>query len=165
MAKLFVAGFSKEVDEIAIAELFIPYGQINTIKLLADKETGKSLGYGFIEMQDQAGADLAVESLHGTTFNKGQLTVRLADNGVPPKKKGFPAKKPFSPLKKTASDTAKPSNGTARPYPNTASPYSDPKNRIPSGESKESTPPPVPVWKKPETTEEVPMKKKRPRLK
>lgn len=80
MAKLFIVGFPREIDEIQLVELFTAHGQVNSITIITDKDTGISKGYGFITMTDKAGSERAIAALDGMTFGSRQMTVKLADD-------------------------------------------------------------------------------------
>ncbi|MDN3551261.1 RNA recognition motif domain-containing protein [Mucilaginibacter aquaedulcis] len=77
LVKLFVGGFPLEIDELELAKLFAPHGDISTIKIVRDKKTRICKGYAFIEMNDREGAEAAVEALDGSDLNGKQLTVKL----------------------------------------------------------------------------------------
>jgi RNA recognition motif-containing protein len=79
MAKLFIVGFPKDFQQIALVELFSIHGTVNTVTLVTDKETGQPKGYGFITMNDDAGADRAVRALNGTTIGGRTISVRYAE--------------------------------------------------------------------------------------
>ena len=88
MVKLFIVGFSRDMQEIELVERFSAYGQVNTVTIVTNKETGKSLGYGFLTMTDQAGADRAIVALNGATIGDRQISVRVAeDKAVPSPRK------------------------------------------------------------------------------
>ena len=89
MIKLFVVGFPRDMDEMQLAQLFGPYGNIQLLTIARDKDSGKSKGFGFIQMDDQ-GAEQATASLNGYAFGDRLLEVRIAED------KQQPAKKPFS---------------------------------------------------------------------
>jgi RNA recognition motif-containing protein len=78
MIKLFVVGFPREMDEMQLAQLFGPYGDILFLTIARDKISGKSKGFGFIQMDDP-GAHLAIEALQGYTFADRQMEVRIAE--------------------------------------------------------------------------------------
>ncbi|MDB5145933.1 MAG: RNA-binding protein, partial [Mucilaginibacter sp.] len=79
MVKLFVGGFPLDMDELKLAELFAPHGDIRTIKLVRDKQTRVCKGYGFIEMADQVSAQNAVWVLNGQAMGDRQLTVSIRE--------------------------------------------------------------------------------------
>ena len=79
MVKLFVGGFPLDMDELKLAELFAPHGDIKTIKLVRNKQTRICKGYGFIEMADQVSALNAVWVLNGQAMGDRQLTVSIRE--------------------------------------------------------------------------------------
>ena len=79
MAKLFIVGFPKEMQEIELVELFSVHGTVDTVTIVTDKITGASKGYAFIAMTDDAGADRAIQALDGTHIGERTLNVRFAE--------------------------------------------------------------------------------------
>lgn len=79
MAKLFIVGFPKDYQQIALVELFSIHGTVNTVTLITEKDTGQPKGYGFITMTDDAGAQRAIEALNGITIEGRTVSVRVAD--------------------------------------------------------------------------------------
>ncbi len=77
LVKLFVGGFPLDIDELELAKLFAPHGDISTIKIVRDKRTRICKGYAFIEMNDRKGAEAAVQALDGTEMNGKPLTVNI----------------------------------------------------------------------------------------
>jgi len=77
--KIFVANLPPEYDEMGIATLFITYGEISTINLVTDPQTGRSKGFAFIEMPNDEEAINAISNLDKmqVTYNK-QLAVSQA---------------------------------------------------------------------------------------
>jgi RNA recognition motif-containing protein len=77
--KIFVANLPPEYDEMGIATLFITYGEISTINLVTDPQTGRSKGFAFIEMPNEEEALNAIGHLDKmqVTYNK-QLAVSQA---------------------------------------------------------------------------------------
>jgi RNA recognition motif-containing protein len=80
MAKLFIVGFPRDYQQIALLELFSIHGTVNTVTLITDKETGQPKGYGFITMNDEAGARRAIAALNGMTIEGRTVSVRIADD-------------------------------------------------------------------------------------
>ncbi|HMG08404.1 MAG TPA: hypothetical protein VK609_07830 [Mucilaginibacter sp.] len=112
MIKLFIVGFPRDMEEIELVELFSAYGTVNTITIITDKFTGKSLGYGFIMMTDQAGADRAIAAMDGASIDGRQISVRVAvDKRVSNEKTYAPA--PKSPAPKTGYKKVEPSSSSA----------------------------------------------------
>ena len=79
MAKLFIVGFPKEMQEIELVELFSVHGTVDTVTIVTDQITGNSKGYGFIAMTDDACADRAIQALDGTHIGERTLNVRFAE--------------------------------------------------------------------------------------
>ncbi len=77
MVKLFVSGFPLDIEEIELAKLFAPHGDIVTIKLVRDKKTRVCKGYGFIEVADEASAENIVAALNGEPMGDRKLTVNI----------------------------------------------------------------------------------------
>ncbi|MDB5110621.1 MAG: hypothetical protein JWR67_1735 [Mucilaginibacter sp.] len=77
LVKLFVGGFPLDIEEIELAKLFAPHGDISTIKIVRDKKTKLCKGYAFIEMNDRAGAEAATAALNATFLDGKELTVNI----------------------------------------------------------------------------------------
>ena len=65
LIKLFVVGFPLEIDELELAKLFAPNGDISTIRSFVIRKRVSEKGYAFMEMNDRKGAEAAAESLDG----------------------------------------------------------------------------------------------------
>lgn len=74
---IYVGNISHRATEQDLAELFSTYGEVSSAKIMIDKFTGKSRGFGFIEMEDSA-ARAAIEGLHEQEFMTRPLTVNEA---------------------------------------------------------------------------------------
>lgn len=59
-------------------QLFAQYGQVGKTQVISDRETGRSRGFGFVEMTSEAEANAAIEALNNTNFNGRPLTVNVA---------------------------------------------------------------------------------------
>lgn len=78
--KLFVAGLPYDLFDDELVEIFEKFGPIVSAKVAMDKETGKSRGFAFVEMQnDQDGLD-AIEHLNDISLGKKPLVVKQADD-------------------------------------------------------------------------------------
>jgi RNA recognition motif-containing protein len=77
MVKLFVGGFPLDIEEMELAKLFAPHGDISTIKIVRDKKTRICKGYAFIEMIEREGAENAVGALNGAAMAGKVLTVTI----------------------------------------------------------------------------------------
>jgi RNA recognition motif-containing protein len=96
MVTLFVGGFPLDMEEIELVKLFMPFGQVSTIKIIRDKKTRICKGYAFIEMHDQEAAEEAVANLNGRDMGDRSLAVKIRDENEKPKPKPFFPKKPYS---------------------------------------------------------------------
>jgi len=74
---IYVGNLPFDATEDQIRELFAQYGEVHSINLVADRDTGKPRGFGFVEM-DQAGAEAAIKALDNTEFNGRTLKVNQA---------------------------------------------------------------------------------------
>jgi len=74
--KLYVENLSFETTEIELKELFTQSGLVETVRIITDRDTGRSKGFGFVEMQE--GGDKAIAEMNGKDFNGRALTVNEA---------------------------------------------------------------------------------------
>jgi len=74
--KLYVGNLSFETTEIELKELFTQSGLVETVRIITDRDTGRSKGFGFVEMQE--GGDEAIAEMNGKKFNGRALTVNEA---------------------------------------------------------------------------------------
>ena len=82
MVKVFIGGFPLDIQEMELAMLFAPHGDISTLKIVRDKKTRVCKGYAFIEMVDRAGAENAVEVLNGTMIAGKALNVNINEEPI-----------------------------------------------------------------------------------
>jgi RNA recognition motif-containing protein len=84
MAKrLYVGNLAYGVSSEDLQELFEQYGQVRSAQVLIDRETGRSRGFGFIEMDNDADAEAAIEALDGNDHDGRRLTVNEAKPRTP----------------------------------------------------------------------------------
>jgi len=76
MKKLYVGNLSFETTEAEIKDLFAQSGEVSTVRIITDRDTGRSKGFGFVEMQE--GGDKAIAQMNGKDFNGRALTVNEA---------------------------------------------------------------------------------------
>lgn len=85
LTKIFISGYPYETDEVGLAQLVSPYGQISTVKIVRDKVSRKPKGYAFIEMATREAAENAVIALNGVEMQDKTLTVNIVEETpVPP---------------------------------------------------------------------------------
>ena len=75
---IFVASLSYQVSEADLRELFEEYGAVSSAKIITDRETGRSKGFGFVEMDDDSEGQRAIEELNGAEFDGRTLAVSVA---------------------------------------------------------------------------------------
>ena len=65
---IFVSSLSFKTKKEELAELFAPYGEVTSARIILDKVTRRSKGYGFVEMDNEEQANAAITALNGTEF-------------------------------------------------------------------------------------------------
>ena len=75
---IFIAGLSYNISDSELGELFTEYGEVTSSKVVTDRETGRSKGYGFIEMADEEAGNKAIEELNGAEVDGKTLSVSVA---------------------------------------------------------------------------------------
>ena len=78
MKKIFVGNLSFNMTEGELRSLFEPYGSVESVLIVTDRNTGRSRGFAFVEMADSGAADQAITALHGKEFGGRALTVNEA---------------------------------------------------------------------------------------
>jgi RNA recognition motif-containing protein len=76
--RIYVGNLSFNTEESQLEQLFAPLGQVDSVKLVRDHGTGRSRGFGFVEMGDDAQAQAACEALNEREFEGRRLTVNEA---------------------------------------------------------------------------------------
>jgi RNA recognition motif-containing protein len=76
--KLYVGNLSYEVDSSALEQLFTPHGTVTSAQIISDRETGRSKGFGFVEMGSDQEAQAASNALNGKDHGGRALTVNEA---------------------------------------------------------------------------------------
>ena len=78
MKKIFVGNFPFNTTESDIRQLFQPFGTVDTITIVTDRDTGRSRGFAFVEMPNNNEADAAIAALNGKDSGGRSLTVNEA---------------------------------------------------------------------------------------
>ncbi|HEY2826696.1 MAG TPA: RNA-binding protein [Pirellulales bacterium] len=76
--KLYVGNLSYDVDNSSLEALFTPFGEVKSAEVIQDRDTGRSKGFGFVEMADDNAAQEAIRGLHESQQNGRPLTVNEA---------------------------------------------------------------------------------------
>ncbi len=76
--KLYVGNLPFTVDEQELKNLFSEYGSVTSVQLITDRDTGRSKGFGFVEMSDDAEAGNAIDEMNGKDFGGRPVIVNEA---------------------------------------------------------------------------------------
>jgi RNA recognition motif-containing protein len=83
---IYVSNLSFNVQDEDLKEFFTPYGEVTSAKIINDRETGKSRGFGFVEMSDDTASKKAISELDGADVEGRTIKVMEAK---PKEKKSF----------------------------------------------------------------------------
>ena len=75
---IFVSNISFKVREEALSELFSPFGEVTSVRIIKDKETRRSKGFGFVEMASDEDGQKAIDTLNGTEHHERAIVVSQA---------------------------------------------------------------------------------------
>ncbi|HZT31484.1 MAG TPA: RNA-binding protein [Bryobacteraceae bacterium] len=78
MKNIFVGNLDFNATESSVRSLFEPYGNVERVNLITDRDTGRSRGFAFVEMSDSAEADRAIAALNGTELDGRALNINEA---------------------------------------------------------------------------------------
>ena len=76
--KLYVGNLTYNVNESDLEALFTPFGTVQSVQIIVDRETNRSKGFGFVEMGSDAEAQAAIQGLDGHDHDGRRLTVNEA---------------------------------------------------------------------------------------
>jgi hypothetical protein len=76
--KIYVGNLPFTATNESLSEMFASFGNVDSSKIVTDRDTGRSKGFGFVEMSDSSEADAAIEKLNGADFGGRSLTVNEA---------------------------------------------------------------------------------------
>src|SRR5262245_47082018 len=76
--KLYVGGLPPSATDDSLSELFGQAGQVESARIIRDRDTGRSKGFGFVEMSTQPEAEQAIKQFNGADFEGRSLTVNEA---------------------------------------------------------------------------------------
>jgi RNA recognition motif-containing protein len=75
---IYVSGLNFSTTSDSLQELFAGYGEVDSAKIITDRETGRSRGFAFVEMPNDAEGQKAIDELSGTDFEGKTITVNVA---------------------------------------------------------------------------------------
>ena len=76
--KLFVGGLSWGTDDASLRSAFTSFGEVTEAKVITDRETGRSRGFGFVTLSDSQAASAAVAQMDGTELDGRSIRVNIA---------------------------------------------------------------------------------------
>ena len=75
---LFVSNLGFHVESNDLKDFFSPYGEVTSSKVITDRETGRSRGFGFVEMATDAAGNEAISQLNGSVVEGRAMAVNVA---------------------------------------------------------------------------------------
>lgn len=76
--KVFVGGLSWGTDDSSLHSAFAPFGTVSEAKVITDRDTGRSRGFGFVTFESSDAASAAIDSLDGSELDGRSIKVNLA---------------------------------------------------------------------------------------
>ena len=76
---IYISNLSYGVKDASLQELFSAFGEVSSAKVITDKFTGRSRGFGFVEMVDDAEGEKAINALNETQFDGRTISVNVAN--------------------------------------------------------------------------------------
>ena len=77
---IFVAKLSWDTEDGPLRQIFEGYGEVDTVKIIMDRDTGRSKGFGFVEMPNEDEARMAIEDLNGMELDGRTIVVKKAED-------------------------------------------------------------------------------------
>jgi RNA recognition motif-containing protein len=89
--KLYVGNLAYSVRDEDLQQQFSSFGQVNSAKVMMERDTGRSKGFGFVEMSSSQEAEAAIQGMNGQNMGGRDLTVNIARpmEARPPRSGGF----------------------------------------------------------------------------
>jgi RNA recognition motif-containing protein len=79
-SNIYVGNLSWETSEFDVQNLFDEFGKVNSVKIILDRETSRSKGFGFVEMSDSEEASKAISALNGKEVLGRNLKVNISES-------------------------------------------------------------------------------------
>jgi len=76
--KVYVGGLPYSISDVQLEELFSAHGTVESARVIIDRMTGRSKGFGFVEMSSESEAEAAIENLDGTELEGRTIKVNVA---------------------------------------------------------------------------------------
>ncbi len=84
---IYIGNLSFNTTEDALRSLFAAFGNVDSAKVIKDRASGRSKGFGFIEMPSNSEADQAIKALNGNIVDGNAIKIKPADSGGKKRKK------------------------------------------------------------------------------
>jgi len=78
MTSIYVGNLPYQITEDELRDAFAAYGEVSSAKIIMDRETARSKGFGFVEMPDQGSAAKAIDGMNGQQLNGREVRVNEA---------------------------------------------------------------------------------------
>lgn len=75
---IYVSNINFRTEEASLNQLFANYGEVNSTRIITDRETGRSRGFGFVEMLNDEEGQAAIDALNGKEFEEKELNISVA---------------------------------------------------------------------------------------
>ena len=87
--KLYVGNLAYSVTSEALEQMFLEFGAVTSAQVIQDRETGRSKGFGFVEMSSDSDADEAVRRFNGSNLDGRKINVNEARPQAPRESRGY----------------------------------------------------------------------------
>ena len=87
---IYISGLNFSTTDADLNDLFSEYGEVSSARIITDRETRRSRGFGFVEMPDDAAGQKAIDELNGAEFDHKQISVNVAGMGKRDKRAAAP---------------------------------------------------------------------------
>jgi len=85
---IFAGSLPFQLEEADLKQLFEAYGEVTSAKIIIDRESGRSKGFGFVEMPDDEAAQAAISALNGSQVKGRSIAVSQAEDKKPRENRG-----------------------------------------------------------------------------
>lgn len=83
---IFIANLNYKIREEKLREIFAAYGEVASARIITDRNSGRSKGYGFVEMPNENEALYAIEQLNDTDLEERKIVVKASEERSEPKR-------------------------------------------------------------------------------
>ena len=81
--KLFVGGLSFDTNDSGLKDAFAQFGEVTEAKVITDRDSGRSRGFGFVTLADEEAGEKAIDAMNGTELDGRTVTVNVAKERAP----------------------------------------------------------------------------------